>query len=74
MIIQKTDEFLLYFRHDGLTLELDQDAISVIGLVDLLKRTIKEKYVNCKSFSLSIIKENVIEIQISVLSDLNWKV
>ena len=73
MIIQKTQDILLYFKHDGLTLELDQTAISVIGLVELLKKMIKTKYPNVKSFSLSLINEDTFEIQVSVLGDMIWK-
>jgi hypothetical protein len=74
MIIQKTDDLLLYFKHDGLTLELDQTAISSNGLLELLRKTIKSKYPNVKSFGLSLIKEDVFEIQVSVISDMTWKI
>lgn len=74
MIIQKTDDLLLYFKHDGLTLELDQTAISSNGLLELLRKTIRSKYPNVKSFSLSLIKEDVFEIQVSVISDMTWKI
>lgn len=74
MIIQKTDDLLLYFKHDGLTLELDQSAISSNGLLELLRKTIKSKYPNVKSFGLSLIKEDVFEIQVSVISDMTWKI
>jgi len=74
MIIQKTDDLLLYFKHDGITLELDQAAISSNGLLELLRKTIKSKYPNVKSFGLSLIKEDVFEIQVSVISDMTWKI
>ena len=74
MIIQKTDDLLLYFKHDGITLELDQTAISSNGLLELLRKTIKSKYPNVKSFGLSLIKEDVFEIQVSVISDMTWKI
>jgi hypothetical protein len=74
MIIQKTDDLLLYFKHDGLTLELDQTAISSNGLLELLRKTIKAKYPNVKSFGLSLMKEDVFEIQVSVISDMTWKI
>jgi hypothetical protein len=73
MIIQKTNELLLYFKHDGVTLELDQTAISTIGLVELLKKMIKSNYPNVKSFGLSLIKEDTFEIQVSVIPDMNWR-
>ena len=74
MIIQKTNELLLYFTHDGLTLELDQDAISSSGLLELLRKTIKAKYPAVKSFELSLIREDVFKIQISVTGDMTWKI
>jgi hypothetical protein len=74
MIIQKTDDLLLYFKHDGITLELDQAAISSNGLLELLRKTIKSKYPSVKSFGLSLIKEDVFEIQVSVINDMTWKI
>lgn len=74
MIIQKTQDIVLYFKHDGLTLELDQSAISVVGMVELLKKLIKSKYPNVKSFGLSLIAEDTFEIQVSVIGDMNWKI
>ena len=74
MLIQKTGDLLLYFKHDGLTLELDQSTISSIGLIELLRKTIKSKYVPVKSFGLSLIRDDVFEIQVSVLPDMHWKI
>lgn len=74
MLIQKTGELLLYFKHDGLTLELDQPTISSNGLIELLRKTIKTKYTNVKSFGISLIKDDVFEIQVSVLPDMYWKI
>jgi hypothetical protein len=73
MLIQKTHELILYFKHDGRTLELDQEVISSVGLIELLKKDIKITYPKIKSFGLSLIAENVFEVQISILGDLNWK-
>jgi hypothetical protein len=74
MIIQKTSDLLLYFKHDGVTLELDQEAISSLGLLELLRKTIRTQYPNVKSFGLSLIKEDVFEIQVSVIGDMIWKI
>lgn len=74
MIIQKTNELLLFFRHDGVTLELEQDAIASVGLIELIKKMIRSEYPKVMSFSLSLIKEDTFEINVSVLKDLPWKI
>jgi hypothetical protein len=74
MIIQKTSELLLFFKHDGVTLELEQDAIASIGLIELIKKIIREEYPKTASFSLSLIKEDMFEISISIINDLPWKI
>ena len=73
MILQKTGEIIFYFKHDGLTLELDQDVISSIGLVEMLKKIIKEKYKIVKSFSISLVGESTFEIEVSIMDNLSWK-
>ena len=64
---------MFYFKHDGIILDLDQNVISCVGLVELLKKEIKRKYPVVKSFGLSIINDDTFEIQVSINPEMNWK-
>lgn len=75
MIIQKTSEILLFFKHDGVTLELEQEVIASNGLIELIRKVIRSEYPKALSFSVSLVKEDIFEINISILKeDLPWKV
>ncbi len=74
MIIQKTHELLLFFKHDGVTLELEQDAIASVGLIELIRKVIKSEYPKVTSFSISLVKEDMFEIDVSIINNLHWKI
>jgi hypothetical protein len=74
MLIQKIEQIIFYFKHSGLTMEMDQETISSTGLIELLKKNIKEKYPVAKSFRLSLVQEDTFEVEISILNDLSWKI